>query len=128
MTAPVLDRPRPLSEFESLLVSRLIELARDSRIAFSPNEFSVRLYSDNAPGSFLLVKRGEEMVNQEFGRELVRGEFTDIDGVSVSVALNLDSNDVPFEVDIWKVDDTAVLQWPSLNQIQRLDVVDSSLH
>lgn len=128
MTTPRLGEHRPLTNFEARLVSHLIELSGDQRVRFSPGAFWARDYLDNAPGSFLLIKPDRSDAEIKFGRELVRGEFTDIDGVSVSVALNLDQDGTPFEVDIWKVDDTQVIQWPDLKTIKTLDSVDESLH
>lgn len=42
-------------------------------------------------------------------------KFTDSDGVQVSATLGLDQQGDPFELDIWKVDFSALEQWPSVD-------------
>ena len=52
------------------------------------------------------------------GIQAVAGEFTDLDGVPVSVALNLDSEGKLYELDLWKVDFSALRRWPQPSAIR----------
>ena len=45
-----------------------------------------------------------------FGGEVSRLQFRDKDGVLVSASLNVDQNGALFEVDIWKVDFSPVIE------------------
>ena len=49
---------------------------------------------------------------RRFGCEVSRLEFTDSDGVVVSVTLNLDQRGKLFEVDVWKTDFQPVIDVP----------------
>ncbi|RZU29008.1 hypothetical protein BDD14_6596 [Edaphobacter modestus] len=47
-----------------------------------------------------------------FGRTLVEAQYTDIDGVLVSITVNVDQEDQLFEVDFWKVDFSPLKRYP----------------
>ena len=55
--------------------------------------------------------------NRNFGKSIAEAEFTDRDGVLVSIELTLDNNDRLFELDVWKVDFAPVYTWPKLDRI-----------
>jgi hypothetical protein len=42
-------------------------------------------------------------------------EFLDVDGVTVNVALYLDKNGDLFELDMWKTDDTPLIEIPDMS-------------
>jgi len=48
-----------------------------------------------------------------FGRELLRGEYLDSDGVLVSITLNADDHGDLFELDFRKVDFSALKRYPA---------------
>jgi hypothetical protein len=68
--------------------------------------------NDGGMGSLRLFPGGIDDTSRSFGRELVLAEFPDTDGVPVSVALNLDAQGSLYELDVWKVDFSPLLQWP----------------
>jgi hypothetical protein len=51
---------------------------------------------------------------------LVTGEFIDADGVPVQVGVNLDQRGQLFELDVWKVDFSPRLKWPSPSDVRIL--------
>ncbi|SRR6266849_2248663 len=78
----------------------------------------VREMSDGGMGSLSLVPNGLEGIDRSFGRQLLLGEFTDSDGVTVSVALNVDSKGRLYELDVWKVDFSPLLAWPKPSAVR----------
>ena len=53
-----------------------------------------------------------EYPDRRYGSMIVEAEFTDADGVLVSVALNLDDRGNLLELDIWKVDFSPIERYP----------------
>src|SRR5262249_62388455 len=82
------------------------------------DNLSVEQMKDGGMGSISLVPKGLEGASRSFGRQLVLGEFTDSDGVPVSVALNVDSQGRLYELDIWKANFTSVLTWPNPSAVK----------
>ena len=56
---------------------------------------------DGGIGSIRFVGSGPE---RHLGEVIAEAEYTDDDGVVVSIALNTDTNGRLYEVDFWKVD------------------------
>ena len=52
-----------------------------------------------------------------FGREASACQFEDEDGVLVSATLNIDQHGRLFELDVWKVDFSALQKWPTTDEI-----------
>lgn len=48
------------------------------------------------------------------GRQAAEFQFKDFDGVDVICSLNVDFDNVPIELDIWKVDFTRLLRFPDV--------------
>jgi hypothetical protein len=46
------------------------------------------------------------------GKKIAEAEFTDEDGIPVSAVLNLDDKGQLFELDMWKVDFSALKRYP----------------
>jgi hypothetical protein len=78
----------------------------------SLDDLGVAEMSDGGMGSLSLVPKSVKGTTGSFGQQLVRGEFTDSDGVPVSVALNTDSAGNLYELDLWKVNFSPLLKWP----------------
>ena len=53
---------------------------------------------------------------------VAEADYVDSDGVSVSIAINVDQNGHLFELDMWKVDFSPLIQYPILGQLETLDV------
>lgn len=64
--------------------------------------------------------------SRKFGATAAVCEFTDVDGQSVSAALNLDTNGQLLELDVWRVDFAPLLRWPAADTIAALPSNNSS--
>lgn len=98
---------RPLSADELPLVSFLFGLAR---LVEKPEGFMVEPLSDGGMGSLAFAPVAKM---RRFGRMAAECRFHDRDGVLVTAALNLDQYGAPLELDVFKVDFSALKQWPT---------------
>ena len=64
--------------------------------------------------------RFKDTNNQErtFGKKIAEAEFTDEDGVLVSVVVNLDNSDEILELDLWKVDFSPLKRYPRPEELR----------
>ncbi len=64
--------------------------------------------------------RFKDTNNQErpFGKKIAEAEFTDEDGVLVSVVVNLDNSDELLELDLWKVDFSPLKRYPRPEELR----------
>jgi hypothetical protein len=83
----------------------------------------VEALSDGGMGS---LRIGVAAADRELGRKVAEAHFSDADGAPVIAALNVDVDDQLFEIDIWKVDFSALQRWPSQHEISRM-LFDPSL-
>lgn len=95
----LLEHERPLAEF-------LFELAR---IPINLDAIRVRPMDDGGMGSLQIAPFDR---TRRFGSSPAQCHFYDVDGVPISVTLNLDQNDAPFEIDVWRVDFKPTRGWP----------------
>lgn len=65
--------------------------------------------ADGRMGSIEFIASRE----QRLGMTLVKAEYIDVDGVSVSICINADNQGHLFELDIWKTDFSPLKQYPS---------------
>jgi hypothetical protein len=56
--------------------------------------------NDGGMGSLLLIPEGLGNTNRSFGKQIVLGEFSDRDGVPVSISLNVDAMGKLYELDV----------------------------
>jgi hypothetical protein len=56
--------------------------------------------------------------NRKFGAVGSECHFIDLDGVPVSVSLNLDQHGAPFEIDVWKIDFSPLISWPAQQDLR----------
>lgn len=59
-------------------------------------------------------------VDRKLGRKVAEVHFSDADGTPVIAALNVDADDQLFEIDIWKVDFSALQRWPSQQEVSQM--------
>jgi Domain of unknown function (DUF6984) len=97
---------RALLECELPLVTFLFELA-DLPL---PKTLVVQRMADGEMGSLAFGPIG---TGRRYGSSPAECHFRDSDGVIVSASLNLDEQDAPYEVDVWKVDFSPLLRWPT---------------
>lgn len=68
------------------------------------NEVNVQEMDDGGMGSLAFIFNEEYSTFSQFGCELIAVEFKDVDGVFVIATIYLDQFDRLYELDIWKVD------------------------
>jgi hypothetical protein len=57
-------------------------------------------------------------MNKVFGAEVARAEYTDDDGVLVTVTANTDQTGELFEIDFWKVDFSSLRRYPKPSDLR----------
>lgn len=103
---------RHLTSDELPLVAFLFELAGLSQ---NPTNLQVEPMDDGGMGSLAFSPISPSRC---FGRTAADCLFSDQDGVSVSAALNLDQHGEPLELDVFKVDFSALVRWPSADSLR----------
>lgn len=53
---------------------------------------------------------------RHFGKAIAQAEYIDEDGVLVSIVINVDEEDVLYEVDFWKVDFSQLKRYPRTSE------------
>jgi len=76
-----------------------------------PNTMVVQSMKDGGMGSLAFGSPFD--ADRRFGSSPAGCHFRDRDGVIVSAVLHLDEQGAPYEVDVWKVDFSPLLQWPA---------------
>lgn len=66
---------------------------------------------DGGMGSFSVVyDKNQIQENRSFGRQASDFTINDEDGIPILVTLYLDENDLPYEVDVWKINYSPVIK------------------
>jgi hypothetical protein len=108
-----MNLPRSVSQEEKGVLSALLHLKADTlHFIDALDNLLVQEMSDGGMGSLLLIPEGMETSNRSFGKQIVAGEFTDSDGVPVSVTINTDGDSRLYELDVWKVNFAPLFHWP----------------
>jgi hypothetical protein len=102
---------RHLFANEIPLVEFLFELAS---IPLDAGSLTVHPKADGGMGSLAIVPVSP---GRRFGSQVAECHFPDEDGTPVSVTLNVDQGGDPFEIDVWRVDFSRTLAWPSRESI-----------
>lgn len=97
---------RHLLEHERPVVAYLFELAG---MPVDLDELIVRSMSDDGMGSLAIAPFDN---SRRLGSSPAECHFYDLDGIPVSVELNLDQDGRPFEIDVWRVDFGSTVGWP----------------
>ena len=109
---------RPMSEQEKAVVTTLLQGRPEaSRLMHSLEGIVVEDMEDGGMGSLLLIPKAAENTQRSMGAEIASGTFRDSDGVLVVVAVNVDKNDMLYELDVWKVTFEPLLSLPAPSQI-----------
>ncbi|MDD4616994.1 MAG: hypothetical protein PHW76_07790 [Alphaproteobacteria bacterium] len=82
------------------------------------DSYIVQEMDDGGMGSLYFRAIGDDRQMRHRKRSLVDVEFSDLDGVQVSVSLTLDENGEIFELDIWKVNFCPLLSFPKPQDIR----------
>jgi len=95
---------------------RLIEFLVQKALLNLPTDWSenlfVRSMDDGQMGSLCLFPSGLEKSDRSFGRQASEFKFKDKDGTYVIASLYLDKAGDLFELDLWKVDFSALISLP----------------
>jgi hypothetical protein len=105
-------RPIRLEE-DSLVRALLRHVTGGEQLLRQLERAQVRDMGDG--GMCSLEFTGDEL--RFLGSCLVEAEFLDRDGVPVSIALNLDTNGLLYELDMWKVDFAPLQEYPDFKRI-----------
>jgi len=81
----------------------------------------VQQMNDSGMGSLRLFFHFPPIVKQTFGRQASELMFEDADGVKVIASLNLDSSNIPMELDLWKTDFSPLIRIPVSGGLIKLD-------
>ena len=74
--------------------------------------------SDGGTGSFRLINLATASSQAKFSYTGAEAEFTDTDGVTVSVCLNVSNDDYPFEIDFWKANFASLMNYPQPQDVK----------
>jgi hypothetical protein len=98
------------SEEQALIEHMLHEVSQENRFRDLISNCLVEDLSNGGMGStrFDSQNRGE----RRLGEDLCQSEFLDFDGVPILATLSLDNFGQLFELDLWKVDFSPILQFP----------------
>jgi hypothetical protein len=96
---------RPLAH-ERPLIDFLFELAG---IDADAGAIDVRPMADGGMGSLALAPFD---ASRQWGSVAAQCHFRDRDGAVVLAHLTLDQQGLPFEIDVWRTDFAATLDWP----------------
>ncbi|WEF32432.1 DUF6984 family protein [Pseudoduganella chitinolytica] len=104
---------RPLrTEEHSFLYALLRHVSYDEHAIRQLAQAQVSDLNDGGMGSVRFL--GDEHRRQ--GACLAEAEYTDCDGVPVSIALNVDEDGRLYELDMWKVDFAPLREYPTFNE------------
>lgn len=73
---------------------------------------------DGGMGSLRILKGMADTGNRRFKTQISDCMFKDCDGVEVVASLNIDENGELFELDIWKVDFSPLIDIPSKDKLK----------
>jgi hypothetical protein len=109
---------RLLKTYESQLIQALLMTSSKYAEEMIPtlNTLLVEDVDDGGMGGLFFISPSDNS-DRSLGKTIAEAEFLDEDGIPVSVALNLDTNNQLFELDVWKVDYSPVSKWPDLGRI-----------
>jgi hypothetical protein len=107
---------RPLRYEESELLSALLKMLPEAGRPCVPDPVFAIDMKDGGMGS-LRISDGSNQARR-MGREAVIAAYIDEDQVPVSISVNLDEDGNLFEIDIWKVDFSPLLRYPTPDRIQ----------
>jgi uncharacterized protein DUF6984 len=106
---------RPLSDDEIALLARMVKgLSNESTLlAFIRGA----MVSDMDDGGMRSLRFHVESDKRRRKRAIRTATFRDLDGVLVSLELSVDEDDIPFELDVWKVDFSALKRLPKPEEL-----------
>lgn len=108
-------RGRPLSAKEKAVLAALLGCSLEVVDEKLP-DCVVEDMADGGMGSIRFIN--DRQVSRSFGATIAEATYVDADGVTISIALNVDERGDLFELDIWKVDFSPLSCYPAPEQLQ----------
>ncbi|MGL4426336.1 MAG: DUF6984 family protein [Alphaproteobacteria bacterium] len=106
---------RPLkNEEKKLLLDILKNVPNSESLAKNLEISSVEDMEDGKMGSIKFINESSKIKSKKFGSVLKALETLDLDGVPISISLNLDEDGELFELDVWKVDFSPLKKFPTI--------------
>lgn len=110
----IMKLPRFLREDERALIAELIKRNNGPvRLLSSLSDCRVEEMDGGGMGGLRFCVEGGSL--RHFGEQLLEAKFLDADGVALMVAINLDEYAELYELDIWKVDFSPLIRFPSIS-------------
>jgi hypothetical protein len=111
------SRVLEMSAWRKLRMEELDLITAMARHSRKSNELlrslSERLVEDMKDGGMGSVRfKDSDNRERRLGKKIAEAEFRDQDGIPVSAVLNLDDKGQLFELDMWKVDFSALKRYP----------------
>ena len=110
---------RTLTGPEKDVLSKLLSVGSESWMQQRPTWLDTVMVAemhDGGMGSLAFVPESDEYDRPL--KVLVQGEFEDIDGTTVSIAVLVDKRERAAELDVWKVDFSPLLDWPDPERVR----------
>ncbi len=103
---------------------KLLEFLINKSSINVPNNWKEKLIvkpmDDGSMGSLYLSLSVDIDIKRLFGKQVSECHFIDRDGVDVIASLNVDENENLFELDIWKIDYSPLIEIPEQFDINTL--------
>jgi hypothetical protein len=112
---------RPLRPLERELLEKMLA-GKDlsSGIGAKLSSALVEDMQDGGMGSIRFVVPGQS--TRHFGKAVAQAEYSDEDGVLVSIVVNVNQENELYEVDSWKVDFSPLKRYPQVSDIKIVPV------
>jgi hypothetical protein len=108
---------RKLRKEELDLITAMARHSRKSNEVLC--SLSERLVEDMKDGGMGSVRfKDSDNRERRLGKKIAEAEFRDQDGIPVSAVLNLDDKGQLFELDMWKVDFSALKRYPRPEELR----------
>jgi hypothetical protein len=99
-----------------LITAMLRHSPKSNEVLRSLSERLVEDMKDGGMGS--LRFKDADNRKRRLGKKIAEAKFTDEDGIPVSAVLNLDDKGQLFELDMWKVDFSALKRYPRPEELR----------
>lgn len=105
-----MEAERNLREEEYQLLEKMLKDLNDYN--FNLKNLKVVEMSDGGMGSLYIVDPLKSREKRKMYKSIIEQQFFDVDGVPISVCINIDADGNLFELDIWRVDFHPLIKFP----------------
>jgi|APTNR8051073442_1049403.scaffolds.fasta_scaffold123969_2 hypothetical protein len=107
-----ISKMRKLHTKEKKLILCLLKKKDTSFNCPNLNEVYVEDMDDGGMGSLYIISEIKEKKNRKMLKSIAELTVKDKDGITISITLNIDHEGKLFELDIWKVDFSPLIDYP----------------